>query len=940
MRTLRTTLMVMVGLAPAVAIAQAPPTTPPTGTGSSAPTPPAPVGPGKRPSLGLKPGDDTSGSGEKGRVGNGKAPAPAAGDKGAGTGGGKGGAAPTSDGKNDKPGPGKPQPPPIRPGAGGNTPPPFAAPPAGNPTPPPPALTDGLPAENAVNIVCGKPLPSGKKFKWSLRGDVELKNLVEWASTFLCHPVIVPENLRKQKVTIYAPDEITSEEARRMFYATLNSMGLTIQPQGSRGREVFTVIESQNAHTSSVPFLGTEAQPPANDAYVTKLMRLKNAGPDEMVTVLNRLKSKDGDVIPFPATQSLLITDSGENIRRMEEVIKQLDQQPLGGDKVWTVKLHNVAASEMAAILEKIFPKPGAAAGGAPGGAPKSHVTLTTPGAPGGGGGANEAMGLSVTQIVPEDRSNTLIIVANEKTYQYVVAIIRRLDQSGGPMDNSMDRVHVYSLANANAEDISATLSGLGIGVSRGRTGAAGAPGAPAAPRPATPTGATGTTGGAGATLFEGAVQIAPDKPTNSLVIVASGRDYLVVRDLIRKLDIARRQVFIEATILEVSLDKSRKLGAAFHAGDTVFSGDQQSLLFGGSEPNQAVNSILFSPAALSGLAAGLRGPNIPGAAQILGLPPGTSIPEFGVFVQALQNNNDVNVVSMPHILTTDNEKATIQVGQNLPFPGSLGGFPGAGAALPGAAPGAAPGGFGLGFGTSVQRQDVSLKLDCTPHVNDSDFVRLELDAEISDVAAENFNGLGPATNKRTAKTVVVVRDQQAVVIGGLVKDRIAESVDKVPLLGDIPILGYLFKYTRKTLTKQNLLIILTPYVIKDPADLRRIFERKVRERKEFLERYSAFQDPNNYDPAIDYRRKRGLLEEINRTAVEAEIEAAEIRAAETALHGRQFEGPVDPNAPPPPPPRSRLPQPQPNVIFEPVQPGEPPQPAPPIAPPDVGGNE
>jgi general secretion pathway protein D len=316
--------------------------------------------------------------------------------------------------------------------------------------------------------------------------------------------------------------------------------------------------------------------------------------------------------------------------------------------------------------------------------------------------------------------------------------------------------------------------------------------------------------------------------------------------------------------------------------------------LFGGSEPSSDVNSILFSPTTLSGLAAGLRGPPIPGAATILGLPPGTSIPSFGVFVQALQNNGDVNVVSMPHVLTTDNEKATIQVGQNLPFPGTFGGIPAlgtTGAALP------------TGFGTSVQRQDVALKLDITPHVNDSDFVRLEIENELSDVANPNFNGLGPSTSKRHIKSTVTVRDQQTIVLGGLIKDSVSEQVSKVPLLGDIPILGYLFKTTTKTILKQNLLIILTPYVIKDPSDLRKIFERKLRERQEFLERYSAFKDDHDYEAQVDYRRKRGLLEEINRTAVEAEQESIELQAAEAAIRAREIEGPVEftPRQPAPP---------------------------------------
>jgi general secretion pathway protein D len=440
--------------------------------------------------------------------------------------------------------------------------------------------------------------------------------------------------------------------------------------------------------------------------------------------------------------------------------------------------------------------------------------------------------------------------------------------------------------------------------VSRGSSGGtSGATGGRPSPPPAS---GGSSSGGQRTGLFEGDVRISSDKPTNSLVILASGRDYITVRDLIKQLDLPRMQVFVEATILEISIDKTRKLGVAWHGGTTLQTGSDQSLLFGGSEPSQDVNSILFSPAALSGLAAGLRGPAIPGADKILGLPPGTSVPSFGVFVQALQNNGDVNVVSMPHVLTTDNEKATIQVGQNLPFPGSLGGFPTAG--VPGAtgATGSLPGAT-FGFGTSVQRQDVALKLEITPHVNDSDFVRLEIDNELSDVANPNFNGLGPATSKRTVKSVVTIRDQQSIVLGGLIKDSVSQTVNKVPLLGDIPILGYLFKSTQKTITKQNLLIILTPYIIKDPGDLRRIFERKLRERREFMERYSAFRDEKDYEAEVDYRRKRGLLEEVNLTAKEAEEEAQEMRSAEQML-GRDMSGEVTVEPVPLPNPRGTVP--------------------------------
>ncbi len=235
------------------------------------------------------------------------------------------------------------------------------------------------------------------------------------------------------------------------------------------------------------------------------------------------------------------------------------------------------------------------------------------------------------------------------------------------------------------------------------------------------------------------------------------------------------------------------------------------------------------------------------------------------MLLQALQTNNDVNVLSTPHILTTDNQEASILVGQNVPFQGGFTGVPGVGGT-----------GGSATFTpvVSVQRQDVALKLTITPHVNESDYVRLELNQEVSDIVSENFNGLGPATSKRTAKTTVVVRDQQTVVIGGLVSDRTRLTIQKVPLLGDIPLLGWLFKTERKSVQKTNLLIILTAYIVKDIGDFRRIFEKKMEERREFVERYTAFQH-EDLEQEIDYNRKRGMLEEINQSAREADSEVA-----------------------------------------------------------------
>ena len=735
-----------------------------------------------------------------------------------------------------------------------------------------------LPGEKEATQECKK-YPPGKKFRWELRGEVDLMTMLNAVSPMMCRPFVVPGSVRQSKVTIIAPDTMTAPEAYRMFLSALETMGLTVQPQG----RVLKIIDSNRAKESAIPIFKGDGEPPSQDQYVTRLLRLEYVSTEDIVAVLNKLKSKDGDIIPYPPTNTLVITDLGSNLARLEQVIQQLDV-PLGGERIWVIKLRTMLASEMATLLQQIFGvgKPGTppAAGAKKAGATLQQTPPSTASGAGKPDSKNPSESLSISQIIPDDKNNMLIIVSTEKAYQRILGLIKRVEpQYGAGTDSINERVHVVAIENAIADDVATTLGNLGAGV--GRSGSAARPGSPA---PATPT-ASGQT-----PLFEGEVRIAADKPTNSLVIVASPRDFYTVRDLIKRLDMVRRQVFVEAAILEVSIDKARKLGVSYHGGTTFGSGDNQSLFLGGMVPDgispNSFNSVLLNPAVLSGLGAAVRGPTIPNSQALFG----ASIPAFGVILQALQTNGDTNIISMPHLLTTDNEKATIEVGQNLPFPGSLGGFPGFGGA-----PGAAGAASSFGFGTSVQRQNVSLKLEITPHVNDSDFVRLELDTNISDVANPNFNGLGPSTSTRSVKSTVTVRDQQSIVLGGLIRDRLSETVNKVPLLGDIPILGYLFKKTDKTVLKQNLLIVLTPYIIKDPTDLRRIMERKLRERREFLERYSVFRDERDYEAQVDFRRKRGLLEEINRTAKEAEIQASELRNAEARLKAREIEGEVVP---------------------------------------------
>ncbi|MBX3251497.1 MAG: type II secretion system protein GspD, partial [Myxococcales bacterium] len=380
--------------------------------------------------------------------------------------------------------------------------------------------------------------------------------------------------------------------------------------------------------------------------------------------------------------------------------------------------------------------------------------------------------------------------------------------------------------------------------------------------------------------------------PTNALVITSSLHDYAALRRVIERLDRPRRQVFIEAVVMDLSVTRSSQLGFSFHGGVPDPAGEGSLSIFG-FDPGRS----LFFPAdqsVLTGMAVGVRGPEIETNVTIPGSSTGLSIPGFGVVLQAVASSGDANVLSTPHIIAMDNVQAEINVGQNVPLQtsgipaGALGGLGGLGAlgalgGMAGAQGAGAMGGMmggmgGMMGGFGVPRQDVGTIIRVTPHINEHDEIRLEIEQEISEVGeATGSLGVVPI-NRRTAKTEVMVRDQQTFVIGGLMRETVTTSESKVPVLGDIPLLGALFRRTERRRQKSNLLLFMTPYIIRDMADLRSIYERKMRERQEFLDRYFVFGD-HDYEPPVDYSRTRGLVAEIiaelRELDVEAELEAA-----------------------------------------------------------------
>ncbi len=684
---------------------------------------------------------------------------------------------------------------------------------------------------------------------------MDILDVIKWISEWTDRNFIIPERGIQGKITILSPVKVTVDEAYQAFLAALDANGLALYQVG----KYYKLGPKAELKKASIPtYLPDDTAPiPLDERFITKLIKLSYIEADPARNVLAPFLGKDGEIVTFP-TSTLIITDTALNLHRLERILDQIDA-PGGSDEVRVVQVEYASAQEVAQKLNEIFAKQG----GAPGGASRIGIAeaippggIAHPGAPSStnaAAGQSEGGAVSVYKILPDERTNKLIIIASPRSFDRILALLKKLDVP----TSGEGQVHVYYLENAKAEEISATLQALEQGT-RGK-------GAPAAP-------GAGARANAAAELFSGEVKITADKATNSLVIIASSSDYRTLSKVIERLDLRRRQVFVEAVIMEVNLSDDTKLGISAHGGavipDVTVRGQTGPVpIVLGSEPGNPGGSLsLASLLGLGGFLAGVQGPAVSTAL-------GINIPSFGFILNAAQSDSDVNVLSTPHILTSDNQEAEITVGQNVPFisgaaPQLSGLSSLAGAAgTTGTNPLAALGGLGLGgiggLFPQVQRTNVELKLKIKPQINESDFVRMEVDEQTEEIASISPS-LGPTTAKRSAKTTIVARDQQTVVIGGLVQDRVSHSVDKIPILGSIPVLGWLFRNDTEKKQKTNLLLFLTPYIIRDQADFRRIFEQKMKEREEFVRRF--YGESAAYKVTIDYSRKKGPITDVVQT--------------------------------------------------------------------------
>ncbi len=612
--------------------------------------------------------------------------------------------------------------------------------------------------------------------------DVDLPVLIKFISEQTKKNFIFDERVQG-KVTIISPRRISLDEAYNVFLSVLHVKGFgTVE-----GENTIKIVPLREIKQEDLPTeTGRVEEPGAR--FVTRLVPLKFIDVADIVTLLTPLISKDGLVTAFPPSNTLILIDSRSNIDKLLRILEAIDREGTG-DTMRIFTLKNATVTEIAKTLDQLYKESAAP----PAAARRGRTARLA------------VSGGNAPRFIPDVRTNILIVVAGQDDMAEIEDLIGRLDI---PTPENTGKINVYYLENADAEEVAKVLSSL-----TDRKSAA-----PQAPKQAA------TIKGVITAELEGGVNITADKATNSLIIIASLNDYQTLVEVIRKLDIRRRQVYVEALVMEISLDNARDLGVEFRG---AFETNNDGAVLGGTnfDFQGNLNELLLSLATGNPLLFSGSGFIAAGIAGNVVLPDGTEIPAITAVLRAAQTRDNINILSTPHLLTLDNKEAEIIVAENIPFITSQ----------------SRDTTNLANVINTVERKDVGVILRITPRINESDFVSLEIYQESSAVKETSLLAItevGPTTTKRSAKTNVLVKNGATVVLGGMMQETVNNFESKVPLLGSIPILGNLFKFSSVSRKKTNLLIFLTPHIIKTPEEMGKVTSDQQKKMDKFIEQH------------------------------------------------------------------------------------------------------
>ena len=593
--------------------------------------------------------------------------------------------------------------------------------------------------------------------------DVDINLFIKYISELTGKNFIVDKAVRGN-VTIVSPTKISIDEAYKVFESVLEVQGFTTVPSGS----ITKIVPSADARSKSVATGFRDDTGEVTDKIVTQLIPLKYADPDELKKLFTPLVSKNSVVIAYPATNLLIVTDVLSNINRLLRIIKEIDVEE-NVSEITVIPIENAIATEVAKTLDTIFQ-----------GTTTRRPTTTrttrrrTPAA----AAAQEAgPALGEVTIIADERTNSLIVIASVYDTEKVKGLVALLDKE---IPRGSGNINVYYLQHADSEELAKVLTALPEKTDE------------AAQKGKAPT-------------ISKEVQIVADKATNSLVITANKADYAVLEEVIKKLDIPRRMVYLEALIMEVNTDKDFEVGVEWvGASKQNIIGSDEGLVYGGYRAGDSSNlPDPTDPSLPKGFSMGVFSEPIEINGQLF--------PSLGAIMSAFKRDDDVHIISTPQILTTDNEEAEIKVGENVPYITSQNTT-------------SANQDY-----TNYEYKDVGVTLKITPQINQENVVRLEVYVEVIKLKNESvaLATNTPTTFKRTAQTTVIVQDNNTLVLGGIIGDDIQDNINKIPLLGDIPVLGWLFKTQSQSVNRVNLYIFLTPRIIRNPGEMHVVTKEK-----------------------------------------------------------------------------------------------------------------
>lgn len=647
--------------------------------------------------------------------------------------------------------------------------------------------------------------------------NADIADLVKAISELTGKNFIVDPNVHG-KITVIAPSRITVAEAYKAFLSALAINGLAVV----KGDGFYKIKQARAAQRDNIETYGGAYYPSA-DQMITRIVKLKYISADEINKQLRLITSNQGEIFPYTPTNSLIISDYGANIDRVMKILAQLDVQGFE-EQMEVIHVRYARVKDMSDLIDKIINKGEKNTGGFPGGVPRF-------GRPGESSGGSSSGAEVYSVVVPDERTNSIVVVGNKAGIEKIRHLVSRLDFRLRP--DEAGGVFVYYVRNHEAEAIANVLNNIATESKKAADQASQNKG---------PAGAGSAFGGQvqvgppSTAIFGGDVKIAPDKITNSLIVTASKQDYEVVKSILQKIDIPRDQVFIKAYILEMLVDDHNNYAIDYYK----FAGSGAARI--GFRGSQDLYSLL-DPSKDSGGVMGFGGGSDvsitnPQAAMSTATTPGVTptasytVKSITGMIRFFTTHTQSNVISTPQLMAINNEEASIEVGEKVPVASTVQNN-------------------GTSTNYSTTRENVTTKLTLTPYLSpDNDRVKMKVKQEVADIStrtvpAANLAQNAIATTTRNITTQLVVDNGDTAVLGGLMKDQEGVIETKIPVLGDIPILGWLFKSKETKKQKTNLMVFLTPKIVRSPEDNSSIVNQKINERIDFIQKSMDGRDPH-----------------------------------------------------------------------------------------------